>query len=925
MAQDSGNWTPSTLPTIYQDPALSMTATASNSSSGTVITYTTASAHNLVVGQSVVAYGFGSPWLNYAPNTTINGVATNLGAGKPAVVASVTSSTVFTVNTGTLSTAASSVAGYIQQDALVTNQPWNNTYLSPTITKNQAVGLEWGDSFPIQPNDDRATPAGASNKYSASIASTATSVVADGIKITYKTNAAHGLVAGSWVAIDGIVPTQFNFNSVQVASAADTTTFTVLSPATGTYDKDNSFGVVAPISLNGGSVEAVVTSAVGPIAVSNVSGASSSSVLTFTSVASHGLITGQTVTIAGMVPTAYNVTGVITTTAATTFTIASTANPASSTKSGWASVTSNSYTTNVAHGNIAGQTAVITGASLAEYNVSGTINGTTATILNLPANTLNTAVTSTQPITVSGTAVTYVLSSPHSLTTSDSVSVYGFVGGANLNTRGDVAISAVTSNSVTVNTAADVTSLATSAFAVSGTPGVVTYTSAAHGFKAGQIVTVSGYGGADAGIYNVSSVIISATANAFVVSAGAATAKGTVTGTGTLSVAATTAAKAIAGVTAVAAYDLSSITLTVPNNFVVGQSVAVAGLTGGTAYNTTGTVISADPSQVKIGYAPSVALSGTPAVTSAANAVTVSTNALPIATTTTASDPSKFGFLVKKGGTFVSPAYVGSADNAWGPAYLVPSIGLNPNLDNHEIVANSSGTARLGYPDFYPTYSVPNVVGKTYTNAIQALKAAGLEGAVANQTTPTGITGTTVAATTAVTVSATTNVKIGMPVSGLGIAANTTVAAIPDSTHITLSTPATSANTSAALSFGVAPNTLAISAFATTSSTVTYTVPSVASLSVGDYVNIVYVKDDTNTTFLPNTQYNRNQVAVASIDTANNKFTINQAGVNGANPTGGVVIPLNTVVTAQSPSAGLNSLTEGTNSKLVSLTRNTGL
>jgi len=246
-------------------------------------------------------------------------------------------------------------------------------------------------------------------------------------------------------------------------------------------------------------------------------------------------------------------------------------------------------------------------------------------------------------------------------------------------------------------------------------------------------------------------------------------------------------------------------------------------------------------------------------------------------------------------------------------------------LDNHEIAANSSGTARLGYPDYYPKYSVPNVVGKTYTNAIQALQAAGLTGAVANQTSPTGITGTTAANNTAVTVSATTNVKIGMPVSGLGIASGTTVAAIPDSTHITLSTPATGVNTSTALSFGVAPNTLTISAFATTASTVTYTVSSVASLSVGDYVNIVYVKDDTNTTFLPNTQYNRNQVAVASIDTANNKFTINQAGVNGANPTGGVVIPLNTVVTAQSPSAGLNALTEGTDSKLVTLTRNSGL
>lgn len=917
MAQDSGNWTPSTLPALYQDPKLSMTATATNVTPGTSITYTTASAHNLVVGQSVIAYGFGSPWLNYAPNTTINGVATTLGAGKPAVVATVTGTNTFTVNTGSLSTAATSVAGYIQQDALVTNQPWDNTYLPTTVTKNQAVGLEWGDSFPIQPNTDRATPSGASNKYSPSIASTATSVVADGVKITYQTNASHGLTAGQWVTIDGVVPAQLNFNSVQLASASGST-FTILSTATGTYDKDNSFGVVAPLSLNGGSVEAVVTSAVGPIAVPNVSGASDASKLTFTSVANHGLITGQTVTIAGMVPTAYNVTGVITTTANTTFTIASTANPANSTKSGWASVTSNSYTTAVAHGNIAGQTAVITGASLAEYNVSGTINGATATTLNLPANALNVAVASTQPITVSGTAVTYVLSGPNTLTTSDSASVYGFIGGANLNTRGDVAVSAVGTNSVTINTPA--TTGAPSAYATSGN--LLTWT-VANTFKAGQIVTVSGASSTGAANFNVNSVIVSATAGAFVVSGGNAVAtSATITGA-SAAIVATTASVAVAGVTAVAAYDLSSITLTMPNVFVAGQTVTVAGLTGGTSYNTTGTVVSADPSQVKIGYAPSVALSGVPALPATANSVTVAGGALPIAAAGVASDASKFGFLVKKGGTFVSPAYLGSADNGWGASYLVPSIGLNPNLDNHEIVANSSGTARLGYPDFYPTYSVPNVVGKTYTNAIQALTAAGLTGGVAPITLPTGITGTTVAATTAVTVSSTTGVTVGMGVSGLGVAGGSTIAAIGSGT-VTLSTPATSANTAAALSFSPAPGNVAITGATAAANVVTYTVSSTANLAVGDYVNILYVVDSVNTTGLPNTQYNRNQVAVASI-VSGTQFTIVQSGVSGTWSSGGIVVPLNSIVTAQSPAAGLNTITEGTNSKLVALTRNNGL
>ena len=693
---------------------------ATDSATPSTLTYTTATPHNFVLGQSVIIYGFANSAYNFAPDRVVNGVTTTLGAGRPAVITAVGSTTTFSVK-ATAQVTTTGASGYVFNDANASNSPWDTTWLptaaAAATAANYQVGLEWGDSFALQPNDARTTAAGATDKTTASVSNTqASDVVANGSTITYTTLAAHGLVAGSRITIDGIVPAQFNYNDVIVSSAPSSTTFTVATTATGTYDYANSFGLVAPINSTGGNAQAVATSAVGPIQVGNISATSGASLITYTSVANHGLISGQYVTIAGMVPTGLNVSGVITTTAATTFTIASTANPGTSTKSGFASVQSNTYTTQQAHGLIAGQDTVVTGASLTEYNVAGRVVATASTkIASVNAAKFAGAVASTQPITVSGTAVTYVLASGHNATTSDSASVYGYVGGANLNTVGDVAISAVATNSITINTPA-VTAAITS-YATSGN--LLTYT-VPNTFKAGQVVTISGATSTGNANFNVSSVIVSATAGAFVVSGGNAVATTATITSAIGTVAATTAAVAISGVTAVAAYDTASITLTMPNNFVVGQAVTVAGLTGGTSYNTSGTVISADPSSVKIGYASTVALSGTPAVTATSNAVSVASVALPVSGSAGA-DAGKIGFLVKKGGTFVSPAYIGNADASWGYTGLVPSVQVNPNQDNHDIIKNS----RLGYPDYFPKYTVPSVVGKTYTNAVQALTAAG--------------------------------------------------------------------------------------------------------------------------------------------------------------------------------------------------------
>jgi len=978
---------------------------ATDSASPSTLTYTTATAHGFMIGQSVTIFGFSNSGYNFSSNLvvkvggTVGDVTTTLGAGRPAVIIATTTTTFKVKATGQVTGTAT--GGYVINDTNVSNSPWDSTWLptsgTATNAANYQVGLEWGDSFPIQPTDGRAVNVGGSVSYTAgTTASGATTlaisggstagitlgsyvtgtgiqlgttvlsitsgssvviskpttaavtgnsitfsgasisgVSANGATVTYTTNNNHNLSAGQWVTIDGIVPAQFNNNLVQVASASGTT-FVVVGGATGTFDAVNSYGQVALVKALGGAYQTVLSSSAsvtaGPSAVAVTAAVGDGTKFSYTVPSTHNIAVGQTVTVSGLVPTAYNITGVVSSTGASTIEIANTtANPGTITKTGWASTQTNVYKTQLAHNLIAGQNASVTdavnasGVSLPEFNVSGQVISTASSTTLFSLNAKKMLVDSASPVTISGTAVTYILQGGHNVVAgTDSVSAYGFLGGANLNTITDAAVVATTPNSITVNTPAPQSFTASGAFSVASNQLTITKTGAFSTFKPGQIVTISGVAGVtNAAAFNTSFVIISATADALVVAMPSGVTTTGISGTAAVAVTATTASVPIAGATPSGDLTTSGQTLVVPipNNFVVGQNVTVAN-SGATAYNTAATVTAASANSVTLTYPASVTLSGTPTVSTSAAPITVAREALPVAAAGVSADSSKFGYLVEKGTSWASGStgYVNNADDQWGQYYAIPSVQLNPNADNSEIAT----TARLGYPDFFPTFVVPNVVGKTYTNAIQALKAAGLEGTLATQTIPTGILGTTVAATTAVTVSATTNVKIGMPVSGLGIASGTTVAAIPDSTHITLSTPATGANTSAALSFGIAPNTLAISAFATTASTVTYTVPSVASLSVGDYVNIVYVKDDTNTTFLPNTQYNRNQVAVASIDTANNKFTIKQVGVNGANPTGGVVIPLNTVVTAQDQSAG-TVLTEGTDSKTIVLTRNSGL
>ena len=845
---------------------------ATDSATPSTLTYTTASKHNFVVGQSVLIFGFAVAAYNFSPDLvvkaggTVGDVSTALGAGRPAVVTAVaTDKLSFKVLATAQVSSASTGTGYVLNTADESNSPWDTSWL-PTSTAadtaaNYQVGLEWGDSFPIQPNDGRLAATGATSKTTASISG----VTANGSTIVYTvaSDPTAVLSSGSWISIDGIVPSQFNFNSIQVASVTSTQV-TVVNTATGKYDSVNSFGQIAPITLTGGTVQAVVatTTAVtaGPRSVSVTGAAGDGTKFTYTVPSGHGIAVGQTVSFNGIVPTAYNITGVVSTSNATDVQVANTtANPGALTKVGSASVQNIVYKTVSPHGLIAGQDTIVTGAatsagaSLPEYNISGTVISTqSSTLFSLPAKKYSVNAATTAPIVVTGTAVQYVLQGGHNATTSDSVSVYGFVGGANLNTVTDVAVSATTANSITINTPAQV-ALSSATLVVASNQLTITKAASFGSIVPGQIATIAGVAGvANTDAFNASFLVVSATAGALVVAmpTGVATASANVA-SATLTVSATTAATPISGVTAVSTTG-QTLTATQPNNFIVGQSVTVAG-TGASAYNTTATVTAASAKEVTVTYPLSVTLSGTPAVSTSAAPLTISSKALPIAASGVSADSSKFGYLVEKGTTWASgsTAFVGGADYGWGASYTVAPIALNPNLDSHEIVTSP----RTGYPDYYPTYKFPSVVGKTYTNAVQTLLANGFT--AYSDVTPTAA--------------------------------------------------------------------LSVTAVNTTSSQVTYTVGSGHLISAGDAVLI-----DNKSGYSSPSPYALKTVNVVS--TAATTITVNQTGVSGSYTSGDVTVtPNNGVVTAvkkvdnsTSVSAG-DTFTAGTDTLAVILTHYKGL
>lgn len=408
MARDTGSYTASTPPVA--DPVQTLTATASNSTTAVAITYTTASAHNLSVGQPVITSGFSNAWLNYNPDS-------GTGAGTPAVVASVTSSTVFTVNMpAVVSTASSSVSGSVTQAALVSKSPYSKNWLPTTASTNVVVAREWGASFPIQPNDDRAT--------NTALATTLPS--GNGLQVTY-TVASHSFVPGQVVSIQGVVPDVFNLENVTIA-ATTSTTIIVNSTINATATSLANGSIVAVNRLNG--TFPAISSAIGATGVTGVTKTTTATTTATTSIVLNnntgvvvgGVVTGTNVA-ANTVITAVTGTQTITISPATTGAVASAATLT------FGSGLVNLYTTGQAHGLTAGQNVTVQGASVAPYNTSGVVQNATATTFSVKAPTFKinrVSGTSGTGTVGDGTNVVYYTDSAHGLAGGDTVNIGGF-------------------------------------------------------------------------------------------------------------------------------------------------------------------------------------------------------------------------------------------------------------------------------------------------------------------------------------------------------------------------------------------------------------------------------------------------------------------------------------------------------------------
>jgi hypothetical protein len=388
MARDTGSYTTSNLPVT--DPLHTLTVSAASANNTTTLSYTTSGAHNLYVGAPVIIYGAGNANFNFNPDPAkISGEAlsaTTIGWGTPAVVAAVTGTNTFTVKAPSVVATASVSQGTVVNDALVSNSGWDTAWLPTSAQTNVVIAREWGASFPIQPNDDRAAQVAI------------TGVSSNGAQVSFTVGSSHGLLAGQTVTISGIVPASYNFDTVQIA-ATGATTITFNSTVTDTVSSYANGAIVKQLPLGG--AQAQVASATGATATGSVK------VLVYTTPFAHNLQAGQSVSVGGASNAEYNVNNaVISTTTATTFTVSAKTNTIGKV-SGTAGTgvvgdgTNVLYYTVAAHGYVAGDKVSVYGMAPTGYNVA---DGTVLSA-GLTATTFAIANTTTTTVTAYGTAI----------------------------------------------------------------------------------------------------------------------------------------------------------------------------------------------------------------------------------------------------------------------------------------------------------------------------------------------------------------------------------------------------------------------------------------------------------------------------------------------------------------------------------------
>jgi len=284
-------------------------------------------------------------------------------------------------------------------------------------------------------------------------------------------------------------------------------------------------------------------------------------------------------------------------------------------------------------------------------------------------------------------------------------------------------ITAIGSGTVTVNPALSTSVASAAVITFSASTSNQYVTQQAHGLNSGQDIAITGASNPN---YNVKGTVTAVDAKTFSVKAPVFKIK-SVSGT--------------AGTGTVGDGTNVLYTTDIAHGLVSGDKVAITSMAPA-GYNTAnGTVISAG----------------------------LSSTAFAIANTTT-STVTAFGEFVENSGTFSGTASI-AGDKGWSSTYAHPSGNLDPSIDDHDRVVNSE----RGYPDFTPSYTTPNIIGLTTTNAIQRIRAAGqTPGFVQFSSDITATTVATTASTLQVTSGTAHNLSVGDTVNLSG-SSNTTL------------------------------------------------------------------------------------------------------------------------------------------------------
>ena len=190
--------------------------------------------------------------------------------------------------------------------------------------------------------------------------------------VTITTMGAHGFTVGETVVIAGV--SVAGYNATVTITSVTTTTFTFSAGTSGLAPASGGTATVNTVTITTASASTTATG------VSEVGNA-----VTVTTAAAHPFTVGETVVIAGITPSGYNGTYVITSVpSSTTFTYV---NPVS----GLAASTV-AGTVQLAQNLVVGQTITIGGVSVTGYNGTFTVTATTATTF-----TVTTAATGLAP------------------------------------------------------------------------------------------------------------------------------------------------------------------------------------------------------------------------------------------------------------------------------------------------------------------------------------------------------------------------------------------------------------------------------------------------------------------------------------------------------------------------------------------------